>query len=125
MRGASLVEVVVAGFVLGLFLLFSLRPLVSANQATELNKERQQREFLAHQILKRAVLVPASELRPLNGRLDSPIGPASTRNLEWALRIEDSETDRVPLTVQVTDPVSGNKTTLGTVRFVSGGYSNE
>ena len=125
MRGASLVEVVVSGFVLGLFLLFSLQPLVSANQATELNRERQQREFLAHQILKRAMLVPASELRATSGRLDSQSGPDSSRTLEWVLEISDSETDQVPLTVEVTNSASGKKTTLNTVRFLSGGYRNE
>lgn len=125
MRGATLVEVVVSGFVLGLFLLFSLQPLVTANQATELNRERQQREFLAHQILKRAMLAPPSDLQPMSGRLDSQSGPESSRTLEWVLEISDSETDRVPLTVEVTNSTSGEKTTLNTVRFLSGGYRNE
>ena len=117
-----MVEVVVSGFVLGLFLLFSLRPLVTANQATELNRERQQREFLAHQILKRAVLAPASELQPMTGRLESQAGPDSVRTLDWTLRIENSESDRVPLVVEVVNSASGEKTTLQTVKFVPGGY---
>ncbi len=125
MRGASLVEVVVSGFVLGLFLIFSLRPLVTANQATELNRERQQRDFLAHQVLKRAMLLPSSELRPMSGRLDTQSGSDATRTLDWELRIENTESDQVPLTVEVVNSDSGQRTTLNTVRFVPGGYSDE
>jgi len=64
-------------------------------------------------------------LRATSGRLDSQSGPDSSRTLEWVLEISDSETDQVPLTVEVTNSASGQKTTLNTVRFLSGGYRNE
>lgn len=125
MKGVTLVEVIVSGFVLGLFLLFSLQPLITANRATEMNRERQQREFLAHQLLQQAVLVPEARLQPAGGQLKLQTGREGGRTLNWTLKIEETDANQVPLSVVVTDATTGDTTTLTSTRFVSGGYHNE
>ncbi|MCA9778239.1 MAG: hypothetical protein KC800_16045, partial [Candidatus Eremiobacteraeota bacterium] len=122
MKGVTLVEVIVSGFVLGLFLLFSLQPLITANRATEMNRERQQREFLAHQLLQQAVLVPEARLQPAGGQLKLQTGREGGRTLNWTLKIEETDANQVPLSVVVTDATTGDTTTLTSTRFVSGGY---
>ena len=118
-RGASLVEVVVAMFLLGLFMLFSLQPLVTSNRALSLNGNRQEREFLANQLLERASLLNQHELRSESG-VGYSLAERRERNdcnIKWELTVTRLSERAVRLVIEVRDE-SDETTRREAVRYL-------
>jgi type II secretory pathway component PulJ len=119
MRGATLIEVVVAGFLLALFLLFSIQPLLTSNRATELNLRRQKRDSLAAQLLERAMLCSEQALRTESGTgYPSEMPDKDQRALTWQVEVKESESDGLlEVAVTVQDPTTGDSTMFQSTRL--------
>ena len=117
MRGATLIEVVVAGFLLALFLLFSIQPLVTSNSATQLNLMRQTRDALAAQLLERAMLCSYKDLRTESGAgFPSAETGKDQSALTWQIEVEESD-EWLGVAVKVEDLTTGEVTNLQSSRI--------
>lgn len=106
--GSSLVEVVVAAFLLSLLLVFAVRPLLSTVRNSEFLSQRQQGELLAHQVMERALLTPLPLLRAESGEVARSVesrGSNQSQTLSWQLFVDSESGSRDYLIrVEVTGP---------------------
>jgi len=125
-RGLSLVEVLVAGGLLSLFLLFSIPALQSSQVNAEDALGQQAQLCLAHQMMEQALVEysrPPEEAGGSREVVNSINGQRSSLKFEWSRTEEQIGPNKIAVRIEVSGRKNRQPVVLESVRFWEGGSS--